>query len=133
MYNVVAIEDPDLTEDLLAAGVTFRAEAPANNLLVTLLSWMIPLLPLLIIWYFIFRRMGANSANVLSVGKSKAREISGEMTGITFANVGGADEAEVELREIIDFLKDPKRFTAIGAKLPKGVLMVGPPERAKPC
>lgn len=131
VYNVVAIEDPELTEDLLAAGVTFRAEPPANNTLVTLLAWVLPFLPLLLIWYFIFRRMGANSANVLSIGKSRAREISGEMTGLTFENVGGAEEAEVELREIIDFLKQPDRFTAIGAKLPKGVLMVGPPGTGK--
>ncbi|RIK43894.1 MAG: cell division protein FtsH [Chloroflexi bacterium] len=130
-YNVVAVEDPDLINDLLAAGVTFSAEAPANNLLVTILAWTIPLLPLVIIWYFFFRRMRSAGGNVLSIGKSKAREISGEMTGITFADVGGADEAEVELKEIIDFLTNPDRFTEMGAKLPKGVLMVGPPGTGK--
>ena len=129
--NVVAVEDPDLITDLLAAGVTFSAEAPANNFLVTLLAWIIPFLPLLLIWYFLFRRMRAAGGNVLSVGKSKAREISGEMTGVTFADVGGADEALVELREVIDFLKHPDRFTAMGAKLPKGILMVGPPGTGK--
>jgi cell division protease FtsH len=129
--NVVAIEDPELTADLLAAGVTFSAEAPANNFLGTLLVWIIPFLPLLLIWYFLFRRMRGPGGNVLSIGKSKAREISGEMTGITFADVGGADEALVELREVIDFLKHPDRFTAIGAKLPKGILLVGPPGTGK--
>ncbi|MCC6455976.1 MAG: ATP-dependent zinc metalloprotease FtsH [Caldilineaceae bacterium] len=131
IHNVVAIEDPELTADLLAAGVTFSAEAPSNNLLVTLLSWIIPFLPLLLIWYFLIRRMRSGGGNVLSVGKSKAREISGEMTGVTFADVGGADEALVELKEIIDFLKNPDRFTEMGAKLPKGVLMVGPPGTGK--
>ncbi|HXF62847.1 MAG TPA: ATP-dependent zinc metalloprotease FtsH [Caldilineaceae bacterium] len=131
LYNVVAIDDPELTNDLLAADVTFSAEAPANDALVTLLAWLIPLLPLVLIWYFLFRRLGGDRANVLSIGKSKAREISGELTGITFADVGGAEEAEVELKEIIDFLRDPSRFTAIGAKLPKGVLLVGPPGTGK--
>jgi cell division protease FtsH len=131
VHNVVAIEDPELTADLLAAGVTFSAEAPSNNMLVTVLAWVIPFLPLLLIWYFMFRRMGASRNNVLSIGKSKAREISGEMTGVTFNDVGGADEALVELREVIDFLKEPDRFTKIGAKLPKGILMVGPPGTGK--
>src|SRR5690606_28923040 len=131
VYNVVAVEDPQLVDDLIAAGVTFSAEAPTNDALVTILAWLIPFLPLVFIWYLLFRRMGAGRANVLSVGKSKAREISGEMTGVTFADVGGADEALVELREIIDFLKSPDRFTAIGAKLPKGVLLVGPPGTGK--
>lgn len=131
VYNVVAVEDPELTADLLAAGVTFSAEAPSNNILVTLLAWILPFLPLLLIWYFLFRRMRNAGGNVLSVGKSKAREISGEITGITFDDVGGAEEAEVELKEIIDFLTNPDRFTAIGAKLPKGVLMVGPPGTGK--
>jgi cell division protease FtsH len=131
--NVVAIEDPELVTDLIAAGVTFSAEAPSNNILSTLLFWIIPFLPLLIIWYFLFRRMrgAGGGANVLSIGKSKAREISGEMTGVTFKDVGGADEALVELREVIDFLKQPDRFTAMGAKLPKGILLVGPPGTGK--
>jgi len=69
--------------------------------------------------------------NVMSIGKSKAREIAGEMTGVKFKDVGGLEEVEVELREIIEFLKDPERFTRIGAKLPKGVLLVGPPGTGK--
>lgn len=131
VHNVVIVEDPNLTEDLLAAGVTFSARAPSNNALVTILAWTLPFIPLLLIWYFLFRRMRSAGGNVLSIGKSKAREISGEMTGITFDDVGGAEEAEVELKEIIDFLKNPDRFTEIGAKLPKGVLMVGPPGTGK--
>ncbi|RIK55998.1 MAG: cell division protein FtsH [Chloroflexi bacterium] len=131
IHNVVVVEDPNLTADLIAAGVTFSAEAPSNNMLVTLLAWALPFLPLVLIWYFMFKRMGGGRGNVLSVGKSKAREISGELTGITFDDVGGAEEAEVELREIIDFLKSPERFTAMGAKLPKGVLLVGPPGTGK--
>lgn len=67
----------------------------------------------------------------MSIGKSKAREIAGELTGIKFKDVGGLEEVEVELREIIEFLKDPQRFTRLGAKLPKGVLLVGPPGTGK--
>src|SRR5690606_7976288 len=130
-YNVVAVEDPELINELIEAGVTFEAKAPANTTITTLLGWLLPLIPLALIWYFIFRRIASTQRNVLSIGKSKAREISGEMTGITFDDVGGVGEAEVELREIIEFLKEPERFTAIGAKLPKGVLLVGPPGTGK--
>ena len=132
VYNVVAVEDPDLIPDLLAANVVFRAEAPANSLLVTLLGWALPFLPLAIIWYLVWRRMGQGSGiGVMSIGKSRAREITGEMSGIKFEDVGGVDEVMVELKEIIAFLKDPERFSRLGAKLPKGVLLVGPPGTGK--
>ena len=77
------------------------------------------------------RRMGKGAGNMLSVGKSKAQEISGEMTNVTFDDVGGTDEVEVELKEIIEFLKNPDAFTRLGAKLPKGILLVGPPGTGK--
>ncbi len=132
VYNVVAVEDPDLIPDLLAAHVTFRAEAPANSLLVTLLGWALPFLPLALIWYLVWRRMGQGGGiGVMSIGKSRAREITGEMTGVKFEDVGGVDEVMVELKEIIAFLKDPERFTRLGARLPKGVLLVGPPGTGK--
>ncbi len=128
--NTVPVGDRELISDLLAQGVTFRARAPSSGLLTTLLGWLIPFIPLLIIWYLIFQRMGGGG-NLLSFGKSRAQEISGEMTGVTFENVGGINEVEVELKEIIDFLKHPERFTKMGAKLPKGVLLVGPPGTGK--
>ena len=129
--NVVRVDDPDLIQRLVDAGVKFSAEAPANALLPMLLGWVIPLLPLGLIWYFGMRRMGQAGAGVMSIGKSRAKEITGEKTGIKFEHVGGVDEVEVELKEIIDFLKDPQRFTRLGAKLPKGVLLVGPPGTGK--
>ncbi len=131
VYNTIPVEDPDLTQDLLAAGVTFRARPPTGNLTTALLGWIIPILPLALIWYFVYRRMGEVGPGVMAFGKSRAREITGEMTGITFDDVGGAEEVEVELREIIEFLKEPDRFARIGAKLPKGVLLVGPPGTGK--
>ena len=131
LFTVVRIEDPDLVDRLQAAGVTFAAEPPESNILLTILGWIIPLLPLVLIWYFLFRRLGSMGGGVMSIGKSKAREIAGEMTGVKFADVGGVDEVEVELKEIIDFLENPARFTDVGAKLPKGVLLVGPPGTGK--
>jgi len=131
VYNAVPVEDPDLIERLLEAGVTFQAQPPTGGLLTTLLGWVIPLLPLGLIWYFGFRRLGQGGAGVMSIGKSKAQEITGEMTGVQFTDVGGADEVAVELKEIIEFLKNPERFTRLGAKLPKGVLLVGPPGTGK--
>ncbi len=100
-------------------------------MLTTLLGWVIPFLPLALIWWFMFRRMGQAGAGVMSIGKSKAQQIAGELTGVKFDDVGGVDEVEVELEEIIEFLKEPDRFTRLGAKLPKGVLLVGPPGTGK--
>jgi len=130
-YNTVPVPDDQLIQDLLAAGVTFRAEPPDSGLLTNLLGWFIPVLPFALIWYYFYRRLGRGGSNILSIGKSKAKEITGEMSGITFANIGGLDEVAVELKEIISFLKSPERFTRLGAKLPKGVLLVGPPGTGK--
>jgi cell division protease FtsH len=131
VYNVVRVDDPDLIQRLTDAGVTFSGEPPSNALLPSLLGWIIPLLPLGLLWYFGLRRMGQSGAGVMSIGKSRAKQIEGERTGVRFNDVGGAEEAAVELKEIIAFLKDPQRFTKLGAKLPKGVLLVGPPGTGK--
>ena len=131
VYNVITVDDPDLIERLATSGVTFAGEIPSSSGLSVLLGWIIPLLPLALIWYFGLRRMGQGASGVMSIGKSRAKEIQGERTGIKFEDVGGADEAAFELQEIIAFLKDPQKFTRLGAKLPKGVLLVGPPGTGK--
>jgi len=132
LYNTVPVEDPNLVDRLLDAGVTFEAELQTTSPLMQLLGWVLPMLPIALIWFFVLRRMNQQGGQgVLSIGKSNAREIAGELTGVRFENVGGLEEVEVELKEIIEFLKDPDRFTRIGAKLPKGVLMVGPPGTGK--
>jgi cell division protease FtsH len=131
VHNVVATEDPDLIPALLEANVAFGAEATSRGALTTVLSWGVSLLPMAMIGFLLFRLMGRGGRGILSLGQSRAQEISGEMTGITFDDVGGVEEVEIELKEIIEFLKDPDRFTRLGAKLPKGVLIVGPPGTGK--
>ena len=131
LRSVVRIPDNDLIERLVEAGVVFGGVAQTKSAFDTLFSIMLPFLPLLLIWYFIFKKMQGGGGNVMSLGRSKAQEIQGEMTGVRFKDVGGVGEAEVELREIIEFLKEPERFKQLGAKLPKGVLLVGPPGTGK--
>ncbi len=129
--NVVRVLDPLLVERLASADVTFGGVAQQSAILDTVLGVLLPFLPLLLLWYFIFKRMSGGSGSVLSFGRSKAQELQGEMTGVHFKDLGGVGEAEVELREIIDFLKEPERYNRFGAKLPKGVLLVGPPGTGK--
>ena len=131
LRRTVRIEDDDLVEELVEAGVEFQARVPSKSLLSSLLGWILPALPFVLIWWFLMKRMGKGAGSMLSVGKSKATEITGEMTQVTFADVGGADQVETELKEIIDFLNHPDRFVNVGAKLPKGVLLVGPPGTGK--
>ena len=129
--NTVLVNDPALIDRLIASGVTFSAQAQTKGLAASLLGWLLPLLPLLLIWYFLFKRMGGAGNTAMSLGQSKAREIEGEMIGVKFKDVGGVGEAEVELREIIEYLTAPQKFLHIGAKLPKGVLLAGPPGTGK--
>lgn len=128
--NVVPVNDPALVDRLIKSGVSFSSQPPTDNWLTALLGWILPLLPLLLLWYFIFKKM-SGGPNAMSLGKSKAHEIQGEMIGVKFADVGGVGEAEVELREIIEYLTHPQKFTRIGAKLPKGILLAGPPGTGK--
>ncbi|WP_110956043.1 ATP-dependent zinc metalloprotease FtsH [Anaerosinus massiliensis] len=131
LANVVPVNDPDLIDRLIAAGVSFSAQQQTQSLLSSILGWILPLLPLLVLWYFLFKRMGGAGSNAMSLGQSKAKEIQGEMIGIKFKDVGGVGEAEIELREIIEYLVNPEKFTHMGAKLPKGVLLAGPPGTGK--
>lgn len=129
--NAVRVEDPGLVTRLENAGVVFAGTIQTRGVFSTLLGWLIPFIPLMVIWYFIFKRMQGGGGNIMQFGQSKVQEIQGELTGVKFADVGGVGEAETELREIIDFIKEPQRFEKIGAKLPKGVLLVGPPGTGK--
>ncbi len=131
-YVAIRVEDKELTDTLVAKGVSFKGEKPPSGFWTSMFSWILPLIPLAILWIFLMKRLNKGGrGGMMSIGKSKAKEITGEMTGVTFTDVGGADQVEAELKEIIDFLKDPSRFTSIGAKLPTGVLLVGPPGTGK--
>jgi len=95
-----------------------------------LLSW-VPMLLMIGVWIFFMRRMQGGSGNLMSFGKSKARVVSDGLKKVTFEDVAGIDEAKDELQEIVDFLKDPKKFTRLGGRIPKGVLLVGAPGTGK--
>lgn len=104
-----------------------------NNYIYEIFSWIFPLLLFFAIWIFMFRRMGGNAGGIFSVGKSKAKVFDGgnTLTKITFNDVAGLKEAKQEVTEIVDFLKNPDKYTKLGGKIPKGALLVGPPGTGK--
>lgn len=123
--------DLDLPKILRENKVEFAAPPPAENGWIgTLLSWVAPPLIFFGIWGFLMSRQGGGPA-ALTVGKSKARIYSEGSTGVKFLDVAGIDEAKAELEEIVDFLKNASKYTTLGAKIPKGVLLVGPPGTGK--
>ncbi|WP_331071224.1 ATP-dependent zinc metalloprotease FtsH [Longimicrobium sp.] len=122
------VEDDQLVPLLEARNVPYEGMAEARWGMVI---WgLLPLLLLVGLWVFMFRRMNPTQG-VLTVGKSKARIVGEEGTGVGFDDVAGVDEAKVELQEIVEFLKTPDKFARLGAKIPKGVLLVGPPGTGK--
>jgi cell division protease FtsH len=123
--------DLDLPKILREHDVEFTAPPPSQNAWIgTLLSWIAPPLIFLGIWAFLINRQAGGPA-ALTVGKSKARIYSEGVTGVEFSDVAGVDEAKAELEEIVDFLKNAGKYTRLGAKIPKGVLLVGPPGTGK--
>ena len=129
------IFDMDLPQRLESKGVEFAAAPPKKpNVFSTILSWVVPpLIFILVLQFFARRSMGGGGAQgALSFTKSKAKVyVPDEESRVTFADVAGVDEAKDELTEIVDFLKTPERYTEIGARIPKGVLLVGPPGTGK--
>jgi cell division protease FtsH len=122
------------SEEAIAAletrGVRIKSTGARPSFGTFLLNYL-PLLLLLGFWIFLFRQMQAGGAKAFSFGKSKAKLLTGDTPKVTFADVAGCDEAKVELQEIIEFLKDPQKFTRLGGRLPKGALLVGPPGTGK--
>ena len=129
-FTVVPIEDPSLVAELEKSGVNIIGEVP-NRWMAEVLGWVIPLVFLVALWSFFFRRMGGAEGGVMSFARSRAKIYADDDVKVRFNDVAGVDEAEEELREIVEFLKTPKKYTSIGGRIPKGVLLVGPPGTGK--
>jgi cell division protease FtsH len=129
-FTTTRVEDPKLTEELEARGVKYSGEAN-SRWLPELLGWLVPLLFFVGIWGFFFRRMSGAEGGVMSFARSRAKVFADDEVKVRFADVAGVDEAREELKEVVEFLKTPKKYTNIGGRIPKGVLLVGPPGTGK--
>lgn len=129
-FTTHRIEDPKLVEELEARQVKYSGEM-VNRWLPELLGWLLPLAFFVAIWGFFFRRMGGAEGGVMSFARSRAKVFADDEVKVRFADVAGVDEAREELKEIVEFLKHPKKYTNLGGKIPKGVLLVGPPGTGK--
>jgi cell division protease FtsH len=131
-FRTYAADYPDLVTLLRGKGVEITAQPPDQPAwyMRFLLSWG-PIIFLALIWIFFMRQMQAGGTKAMTFGKSRARLITEKQVRVTFADVAGVDEAKEEVEEIIEFLKDPKKFTSLGGRIPKGVLLVGAPGTGK--
>jgi cell division protease FtsH len=129
LFLTIRVQDPDLVNELEQHGVKFSGRYE-STWVTTLLSWVVPILIFFGIWSLIFRRMSPGGT-VMTIGRSKAKIYGENEVKVTFNDVAGVQEAKDELVEIVEFLRNPKKFQRLGGKLPKGVLLVGPPGTGK--
>ncbi|MDR0563231.1 MAG: ATP-dependent zinc metalloprotease FtsH [Spirochaetaceae bacterium] len=132
VYRTVPINDPKIIELMDERNVDYYAVSREGNMILNIVfSWILPIGFFFLIWRFLFKRLGNMGGNVLSVGQNRAVIVAEGDIVTRFADVAGVDEAKEELVEVVDFLKNPKKYTDIGGKIPKGVLLVGPPGTGK--
>jgi cell division protease FtsH len=132
VYRTVPLNDPDFIHFLDAHGVRYYAASREGSIIFNfILTWGLPIVFFLIVWRFLMKRMGNLGNGVLSSGQNKALVVAEGGIVTRFSDVAGVDEAKDELVEVVDFLKNPKKYTDIGGKIPKGVLLVGPPGTGK--
>ena len=131
-FHTLRVEDPDLVRLLGEKGVQFAGKTQ-GSLMGSILAWILPVAVMFALWNFFMMRMGTGGSGVLSIGKSKARLVVADPGAkrITFADAAWIEEAKEELQEVVDFLKTPKRFEALGGRIPRGILLVGAPGTGK--
>ena len=134
VYKTAMVGDPNLTQSLLDAGVSFYGEeVEQTSLLTSILAWVLPLAIFIAIGQFLSRKMmdKMGGPNAMMFGKSNAKVYVKSSEGIKFSDVAGEDEAKDNLKEIVEYLHDPQKYREIGASMPKGILLVGPPGTGK--
>ena len=131
-YYTGLVNDETLVEKLKKGGVQFKAEVPdtAGSLITELVITVVPIILMVLLFAFFMKRM-TKGGGMMGIGKSNAKMYMENQTGVTFQNVAGQDEAKESLQEVVDFLHNPEKYSGIGAKLPKGALLVGPPGTGK--
>ena len=129
-FRTVRVEDPELVQQLVEKKVDFTGKRPGvlTNILA---NWVLPIAVLFFLWSFLARRFASDGSPLMAFGKSKARVVADQNTGVSFEDVAGCDEAKTEMAEVVDFLNHAERYQRLGAKIPKGELLVGPPGTGK--
>ncbi|HUL74677.1 MAG TPA: ATP-dependent zinc metalloprotease FtsH [Vicinamibacterales bacterium] len=129
-FTTVHVDDPKLVEQLEAQKVRFSGEVQ-SRWLTDVLGWVLPFVLIIGLYAFLFRRMGGAEGGIMSFARSRAKIYAEDDVKVSFTDVAGVDEAEDELKEIVEFLKNPRKYTTLGGRIPKGVLLVGPPGTGK--
>lgn len=131
-FTVYAVYDPHLVNELLEHNIiVYASEPPTRNIFLDILINWFPMILLIGVWIYFMTKQNRMSGGANNMSKSKHRILSPESPKVTFADVAGCDEAKSEVKEVVDFLKDPKKFSKLGGRIPRGVLMIGPPGTGK--
>jgi len=127
----IPFEDPDLVKEIAENHKEIKIISKKPSIFSTILTYWLPFILFIVFWIFIMKSMQGGAGKAFSFGKSRAKLLSGNRSNVTFKDVAGVDEAKEELEEIIDFLKEPKKFQKLGGRIPKGVILLGPPGTGK--